>query len=491
MASGSSPGILYGLPKVHKPDIPTRPILSACGTANYNIAKFLVPKLAYLTENEYTVKNSYIFAQNMQTYNNSSEYYMCSFDITSLFTNIPLDETLEICLDELFKDNVNNVDNLTRTDFKTLLQLSVKDSYFIFNDKLYQQTDGLAMGSPLAPTLANLFLCYFEKLWLAECPVEIKPKLYQRYVDDTFLLFDNEDQSKQFLTYLNSKHRNIKFTAEGEENNRLAFLDVLITKENANFLTSVYRKKTFTGLSSNFFSCTPFLYKINVIKTLVYRAYHLCSSYVIFNNEINFLKKFFVDNGYPLGLFYKYVNQYVSSRYETKTVYQLAEKQKKFICLPYFGYISMKIRSDLEDLLKRYYPHVDIRLVFKNSFSIGTFFRHKDKIPEALCSTIVYKYTCSECNSEYVGSTSRHFKMRVAEHMGLSFRTNRPLSKPSKSSPREHHEHTGHSFSRSDFRILDRCRNVSSLRILESLHIMKTKPRLNDYSAAATLNISI
>ena len=162
LVSGSSPGILHGLPKVHKANIPTRPISSACGTANYNIAKFLVPKLMHLTENEYTVKNSYIFAQNIRSYRNSSKYCMCSFDITSLFTNIPLNETIGICLDQIYKDE-NKVDNLTRTEFKTLLQLAVKDAHFLFNGKLYQQIDGLAMGSPLAPTSANLFLCLLPK----------------------------------------------------------------------------------------------------------------------------------------------------------------------------------------------------------------------------------------------------------------------------------------------------------------------------------------
>ena len=110
------------------------------------------------------------------------------------------------------------------------------------------------MGSPLVPIMANIFLCHYEKIWLDSCPSNIKPKLYNRYVDDTFVLFDNEMKAHDFLTYLNSKHPNIKFTIEIENNNSLPFLDVRIDKTTDVFQTSIYRKSTFTGLGLNFHS---------------------------------------------------------------------------------------------------------------------------------------------------------------------------------------------------------------------------------------------
>ena len=136
------------------------------------------------------------------------------------------------------------------------------------------------MGSPIAPTLGNIFLCYNEKQWLDGCPTEFKPVLYRRYMDDSFLLFRDPDHINPFLNYLNSKHPNIKFTSEIENNNSLAFLDVLIDKTINGFSSSVYRKPTFTGLTMNFNSFAPFLYKINLIKTLIHRSYSICSSYI-------------------------------------------------------------------------------------------------------------------------------------------------------------------------------------------------------------------
>ena len=86
---------------------------------------------------------------------------MASLDVDSLFTNIPLDETIDICLDNLYNDNENSP-NIPKHDFRNLLNIATKESFFMFNNKYYQQVDGVAMGSPLGPTLANIFMCSFE-----------------------------------------------------------------------------------------------------------------------------------------------------------------------------------------------------------------------------------------------------------------------------------------------------------------------------------------
>ena len=86
----------------------------------------------------------------------------------------------------------------TKSVFKTLLEACVKDGLFIFNKELFKQIDGVAMGSPLGPTFANLFLCHFEKIWLQNCPSDFQPILYRRYVDDTFVIFKHENQAKLF-----------------------------------------------------------------------------------------------------------------------------------------------------------------------------------------------------------------------------------------------------------------------------------------------------
>ena len=138
---GSKPGFLYGLCKVHKkPDEPNRlpplrPILSAIGTCSYNLAKFFVPILKEFTINEYTIKDSFSFSNEIR--NKSTSLYMDSFDIQSLFINIPRDETIDICLELLFNKK-RKVKGMLKKHVKELLTHAVKSSTFMFNDVYYK-----------------------------------------------------------------------------------------------------------------------------------------------------------------------------------------------------------------------------------------------------------------------------------------------------------------------------------------------------------------
>ena len=135
------------------------------------------------------------------------------------------------------------------------------------------------MGSSLGPTLANAFLCFHEQIWLNECPEEFKPVYYRRYVDDIFVLFRSPDYLQKFKNYLNSRHRNISFTCEKEQNNSMHFLDVLITRTSNGFKTSVYRKPTFSGVYSNFNSFIFEEYKVGFIFILLFRTFSIVSNF--------------------------------------------------------------------------------------------------------------------------------------------------------------------------------------------------------------------
>ena len=126
------------------------------------------------------------------------------------------------------------------------------------------------MGSTLGTTLANAFLCFHEQIWLNECPDEFKPVYYRRYVDDIFVLFRSPDHLEKFKNYLNSKHRNIRFTCEKKHNNSMSFLDVLITRTSNGFKTSVYHKPTCSGAYSNLNSFISEEYKVGLIFTSLF-----------------------------------------------------------------------------------------------------------------------------------------------------------------------------------------------------------------------------
>ena len=121
----------------------------------YKLAKFLVPVLCFITQNEFTVKDSFTFVDEVLTQN--IDLYMASLDVDVLFTNIPLDETIHICVKKLFKIQATLVKGISKNDFRDLLNLATKESFFTFNYKFYIQVDGVATGSSLGPILAKIF----------------------------------------------------------------------------------------------------------------------------------------------------------------------------------------------------------------------------------------------------------------------------------------------------------------------------------------------
>ena len=208
---------------------------------------------------------------------------------------------INICVDRVFYKK-KKVKGMLKQHFKQLLTLSVKSSCFLFNDVYYKQVDGVAMSSPLGPTLANLFLVYYEHKWLEKCPLQFRPKYYRRYIDDIFLMFESRDHVKKFFKYMNSRHPNIQFTCEEESNNKISFLDISVTRINNKLITSLYRKKTFSGVYLNFNSFLPMDYKKGLIHTLLFRAYNICADYVTLHTEIEFLKSIWQRNSFPFSL---------------------------------------------------------------------------------------------------------------------------------------------------------------------------------------------
>ena len=143
------------------------------------------------------------------------------------------------------------------------------------------------MGSPLGPTLANIFLCYHESNWLKDCPKNFKPIYYKRYVDDIFVLFTKPEHAQFFPKYINKKHNNIKFSTETELNGSLSFLDVKIFRENEKVVTSVFRKDKFRGVYTNFISFISLEYKFGSVHTLPNRCFNLSSDFLKFHNEVD------------------------------------------------------------------------------------------------------------------------------------------------------------------------------------------------------------
>ena len=386
--------------------------MSAIGTFNYKLAKFLVPIFQPLTCNQYTVQSSFPFVNEITQLTLSHDAVMVSFDVPSLFTNIPLDETVNIILDNHFSgtDEVQ-VENcvFSKPQFKKLHEFAVKSDHFIINNHLYGQTDEVAMGSPSGPSFANIFMCALEQNFLSNCPSNYKPIFYRRFVDDTFCIFQNHTQVECFLNSLNRQHPNIEFTQELEENNSLPFLDTLVTLVENGFTTNLYRKKTFTGLYTHFDSLSPVQYKINLISVLIYRAFHICSSYKAFHSQICNIKQFLQQNRFPAKLIDRIIKRFLNKQYVVDIKPSNVPKLPILLFLPYLGVYSILLKKRLTKFIGKIYPPVDLKIVFQASKPIGRLFPFKDRVPSHICSPVIYKFTCSSCQATYYGKTSCHF----------------------------------------------------------------------------------
>ena len=217
--------------------------------SNFFLAKWLVECLNPVLEfySGFCVKDSFTFSSiiyRLPVCNDSQ--FLVSFDIASLFTNIHLDETISICAGFLYRGPSTSVLPFPEDVFFELIKIATNSVSFSFNEIMYHQVDGISMGSPLGPILANIFVGFHERLLFEKFP---KPFIYLRYVDDTFVTFSSRNDALLFFHKLNDLHPSLSFTMEEEKSNKLPFLDVLVERGESSFLTSVYRKATFTEMS--------------------------------------------------------------------------------------------------------------------------------------------------------------------------------------------------------------------------------------------------
>ena len=177
------------------------------------------------------------------------------------------------------------------------------------------------------PTMANVFLSFYEVKWLEQCPKEFKPFFYRRYVDDIFVLFESVEHLSKFRDYFYTCHPNMSFSFEQEKNGKLSFLDVEVSREKGKVLTAVYRMATFSGVYTHFESFLPTVYKFGMVYTLVYRCFKICSDWTKFHGELSFLKEVFLKNGYSLSFIDNCFKTFVDKLFIKRP--QLATVEKK------------------------------------------------------------------------------------------------------------------------------------------------------------------
>ncbi|XP_060074957.1 uncharacterized protein LOC132554659 [Ylistrum balloti] len=424
---------IYCTPKIHKQGNPLRPIVDYTGSIGYNVSRSLADILGPLVgKSEHHVRNSKHLAEAMSTIMIQEDEQFISHDVVSLFTNTPIDDALKIIQKRLESDRSwRKNTNLQIKDIMDLLEFVLTRTYFTFRGNIYQQRFGTAMGSPVSPIVANLFMEHLEQQAIATAPIDCKPSLWKRYVDDILEIIKKGSQ-KDLTNHINTidTTNNIKFTCEEETNCGMPFLDTLIARrEDGTVKLLVYRKKTHTDQYLNFESHHPLHQKLGVVRTLLNRCETIVTEQQDKIQEQSHIMKAMKNCEYPEWALKRVQKQCQNKGKNRKRPMKDQNKTKIQVIIPYIKGIS--------ETIQRIYRNHGIATAMKPHKTLrNTLVHPKDKITKENVAECIYKIGCKNCDASYIGETGRRFGVRLGEHRKDKRKRSSPDQRGSSRSPR-------------------------------------------------------
>ena len=476
------PGYIYGNVKTHKNGNPLRPIISQIPTPTYKLAKQLNSILTPYIPAKYRVKSSTEFLNIVRSARPNGA--IASLDVESLFTNVPVEETIGMICDRVYRNDNTPTLDIPEDALRSLLRLcTMKAPFTNHRGEMYTQVDGVALGSPLGVLFADFYMGIIEERVFEQ---HQEPDIYCRYVDDTFIK-SNDPNHIEELRRKFEECSSLKFTSENSINGNLPFLDVLLTQGDSreNFSTTVYKKPTNMGLCLNGKSECPDRYKKTAINAYIRRALSHCSSWRSTTEEIDNATQMLINNGFTnksimmqirktmdhwyndisnpdppaiapqekINLFYK--NQWHRN-------YKKDEKALREI-------INVNVKpvnsSDIVNLVIYYKNRKTSNLIMKNNPTPS---------PDTLKKrNVVYLFKCPimSCTHEYIGMTTMRLSKRMSCHAqeGAIFSHFRQC----------HNVTPVRDTFINNIEIIDSNSDNKRLRFLEALHILERKPSLN------------
>lgn len=494
MPQSSRTAELYGLPKDHKPDVPLRPIVSACGDPLDRISQLLERILSQLLRfvpshlsntDEYLHRLSDTYPGHMLP----TGSIVFSVDVTNLYGNIPYKEAIESakCLLESHHQEINML-GLSVSDVTKLLNHCLSNNYLRFGDRYFRQTRGIAMGSRVAPPLAIIFMDSLERQF--NNTAAHKPDIYMRYIDDVLGVWTNgSDNLRLYLQHINNAHPSIRFTIETtEDGGSIPFLDTKLTVEpTGRYTTELYIKPLSAGIIMHANSAQPWKAKRAVLYSQIQRAIRLSSSQDACQRSIERIKELFSNNGYNT----KTINNAIDSCKNQGNRRNAAKTSRTRMILPF---IDDKLAGTVQAVIRGSGPG-GLGVTWTNDNTIKRLLvRSALKPPpcpggarchacaaglQGRCHTsgVVYQLTCALCSRSYIGETGRMVRLRYNEHL-------RDAKNKRRDSPWGEHFWNEHQNSQPNSqsitaKILQVCTSERDRKIAESLHIRQQHPALN------------
>ena len=390
---------MRGLPKVHKPGTPMRPITSGIGSAPHRLAKVLAKPLSRMlgSLSDSHLRNSGDLLERLGHIDMENKK-LASFDVKALFTNVTVDgamEAIEKVLNGVPPDGLP----IPKADFIKLVKLCLHYGSFTFNDAEYAQHQGLAMGSPLSPVAASFYMEMMENDHFMGIIGD--ESCWMRYVDDVIVITPEDTDLDDKLARLNDVEPKIQFTIETEEDKCLPFLDTLIMRTDNGLKFKVYRKDTNKEDYIHYYSAHNGRVKSGVIIGFYLRAYRICSDEFL-KEELAHIQDIFRQLKYPKAMIVRCKQKARKIRSGRP---RRDKKKDKIIVVPDSKHV---------DTIRNFLRPADIAVVSKTGKTLGQVVKGREKGKHE--NSIVYKIPCNGCYKPYYGETGRSLKVRLKEH---------------------------------------------------------------------------
>lgn len=460
--------------------------------ANYQLSKYVARILQTALNSSFSVRSSNEFCEFINTNTAPPGHVMVSFDVVSLFTNIPISLVRKSVRYHWRK--IKQHTNIDKKLFWSLVKFCVGSSYFSYGTQHYKQIEGAAMGNPASPAAADLVtdMLIEEVMRTISTPLPIVKK----YVDDLFLTMP-ENEIGNVLAAFNSYHPRIQFTVEREIGGRIPFLDmVVIRKDDQSFVTDWYIKPIASGRFLNYHSVHPLNLKLNVACNLITRINKLATCQTQQQRTKTALTQLKL-NDYPTKL----VNRLINSSNRTTRTPTPPTPSGPIIykSIPYIEKLTPKIAK----LFQNTDGYTNIKIANYNTTTLNGLYRTMKGNTDPLhMSYVIYCIPCQQCDAKYVGRTTNKLQTRLYGHKSDSNKLNSIMQETDHTERNiklaQHRERTAlmahcidadHRFDIQSTYILDHTTKPYRLPILEICHILTTK-NVNKRTDTDNLSIS-
>ncbi|XP_055714230.1 uncharacterized protein LOC129808475 [Phlebotomus papatasi] len=439
------------------------------------MAQFVAYQLSPLANSPINVKNSEDLAKFVSEQQLPRGYILISLDVVSLFTNVPID----LAIQEIGRrfGEIEQSTSLDCDELKKLVEFCLTTGYFVYKENTYKQVDGVAMGSPISPIVADVVMQRALETIMENNPLRIA--FVKKYVDDLLLAIHEEDVHR-VLEVFNSFHQKICFTLEREVSGAIPYLDMMLHRsQDGHISTTWYSKPISSQRMLNFHSLHPVSMILNVARNFVRRVRSLTSAADVDPDEI--AKRILRKNDFPGSITQSLLAPDRGPSRLTNRVPEEPNTLQRYHSLSYIRGISERIRSIIHKSSSEH------KISFKPVANNRKFYtKVKDQIPTELKSNVVYEIPCGGCSKKYIGTTSQLLKNRLRQHR----RDCRPPIRNDQATALcAHTANTGHIFKFDEVRIIDEHNNRENRMFLEMLHIKRNIPML--ISRNGTLGIAM